>query len=325
MNSRFVNLVQDRRVILTEGAIVERLRREMGIPLHPVLENAPCVFSHDSAAALERIYREYIEIGIRHGLPVINFTPTWRASFERIERSEFADRDINAECVQFLRNIHASYADVSRDLFIGGLMGCRGDAYNPDESLSEREARDFHRPQARALTEAGVDFLCAETLPAIDEAAGMAAALAEQDIPYVISFVLGPDGRILDGSPLPEAVRWIDSTVARPPLFYMANCCHPSFLEAAFQNAGPGSPLRTRVFGMQANASRMDAWKLDNAPELDAESPDDLAEDLLRLHTRYGASILGGCCGTNAAHLESLARRLAGCSGPLTGGDLREA
>ncbi len=87
--------------------------------------------------------------------------------------------------------------------------------------------------QATALATAGVDFLFAATLPNTDEALGMAHAMAACRIPYVVSFVLQRDGRLLDGIPLHQAVATIDEAASPRPLFYMANCVHPQVFEAA--------------------------------------------------------------------------------------------
>ena len=79
-------------------------------------------------------------------------------------------------------------------IVICGLMSCRGDAYKPAERLSEDGAFRFHSWQAEKLAEAGVDFLLAATLPALSEAIGLAAAQAATGKPYIISFVLRPQG-----------------------------------------------------------------------------------------------------------------------------------
>ena len=55
-------------------------------------------------------------------------------------------------------------------------MACKGDAYRPEEALSKEEAALFHREQAEALAQSGVDFIKAATLPAFSEAYGIASA-----------------------------------------------------------------------------------------------------------------------------------------------------
>jgi S-methylmethionine-dependent homocysteine/selenocysteine methylase len=52
-----------------------------------------------------------------------------------------------------------------------------------------------------------VDFLLGATLPAVSEATGIAIAMAETNIPYIISFVINREGKILDGNSLRARVK----------------------------------------------------------------------------------------------------------------------
>jgi hypothetical protein len=44
------------------------------------------------------------------------------------------------------------------EIYVGGLMGYKGDAYKADEILERKEAEDFHSWQANLFKEAGMDF-----------------------------------------------------------------------------------------------------------------------------------------------------------------------
>jgi len=59
-----------------------------------------------------------------------------------------------------------------------------------------------HYWQAEKLADTGVDFLLAATLSAFSEATGLALALAATAKPYVLSFVVRPEGTMLEGTPL---------------------------------------------------------------------------------------------------------------------------
>ena len=61
--------------------------------------------------------------------------------------------------------------------------------------------------QVHQLADAGVDFLLAATLPAVDEACGIALAMQTTGLPYIISFVINRRGRILDGLSLEQAFK----------------------------------------------------------------------------------------------------------------------
>lgn len=285
--------------VLTEAAVIEQLRRTDGVHLHPRLENSLLIYSEAGRKALVALYRSFVDVARKAGVPILLCAPTWRANRERLSAAGVTG-NVNADAVRFLRHLQEAWGAWADKILVGGVIGCRNDCYRPDEGLPEGEAEAFHRGQIADLARAGVDFLLAATLPALPEATGMARAMAETDVPYVISFVIDRQGRILDGTSLERAVAAIDERAARPPIGYMVNCSHPSFLDAPNQ---PRSVF-SRLIGYQANASSFDHAQLDGAGDLQA---DDLAEWgnlMIELNRTYGVKILGGCCGTSDRHLQ---------------------
>ncbi len=294
--------------ILIEGSIIERIRRSAPHLLDPWLINAPLVYDNSGREILANLHRQYINISLRHNLPVLIFSDTWRANSERLKDSSLSKKDVNADCVHFLRTTIQEYGEYSSKILLGGLMGCRGDAYDPKGALSERDAESFHEYQAFSLAAAKVDFLFAATIPSLSEAAGMAAAMSRTGVPYVISFVLNRSGLILDGTSLQRAIGDIDASTSPAPLFYMANCCHPTFYRAALtQLARERSTMLHRLIGLQANTSAKDAGELNDLPYLDSEEPVFFAESMIGLHKEFGTRILGGCCGTDDRHIAAIA------------------
>ncbi|BBA69850.1 homocysteine S-methyltransferase family protein [Geobacter sulfurreducens] len=301
-------------VILGEGAVIERLRRA-GATLDPWLVNSALVYDPAGRAALAAICREYLDIGVRHDLPLLLSTPTWRASRERIAAAGLAGSDVNGDNFRFLDELRRSYGGYGRKVLICGLMSCRGDAYRPDEGLGEEEAREFHSWQADALAAAGVDFLLAATLPALGEAVGLARAMAATGMPHVVSFVVRPEGTLLDGTPLREAVAALDAAVSPRPVAYLVNCTHASFFRSALLHETNSSPLvRQRVVGLLANTAALSPEELDNAAELVEEPPETFGRAVASLHRDLGMTVLGGCCGTDGRHIECLAAELSGSS-----------
>ena len=298
--------------ILAEGAVIERLRRNPAVKLDRHIVHAGLVYDSLGQTALRQIYRQYLDIGRMAGLPLLTCAPTWRANPARLRQAGFGDQtDVNGDCVRFLASIRAEYGAYAGQAFVGGLMSCQGDAYKPAEALPSDEAAAFHRPQARALTAAGVDFLLAATLPAVSEALGLARAMADCGPPYALSFVLRPSGTLLDGTPLHQAIAMIDSTVNPAPLFYMANCVHPTVFESAFAAAISQSPaVARRVIGLQANTSTKSPEELDKRGSLDGAEPEPFANAMVGLHHWFGTKILGGCCGTDNRHVAAIARRI---------------
>lgn len=285
-----------------EGAIVETLRRSPDIELHPRLVNAPLIYDEAGRKALARLYQNYIDIAHASHIPFMMCTPTWRANAARVEETGI-DPSINIDAVSFLRQIRDAQPARDRIIRIGGLVGCKNDCYRPEESLSTTEAEQFHAWQLQQLKLGGADFLIAETLPAMEEAIGIARALEKTGLPYFISFVISRDGRVLDGTALHTAIKIIDESTTQKPLGYMVNCVYPSFLNA--ENQPPR--LYKRLVGCLANASSLDHCELDGADELQMENVEEWGELMLQLNQKHGVKVLGGCCGTNETHLQYIA------------------
>jgi len=309
MNVDFQRWLASNDPLLTEGAVIERLRRNPAIELDPHVLDAGLVETATGRRALSHIYHGYLDAARDHDLTLALLTPTWRASAERCRAAGHdGPRALNTAGALFLRELRAGHSIASSRVLLGGLLGCRGDAYDPTQALSAERATTFHAPQLEALAHAGLDFLHAATLPASSEALGLARAMAETGLPYTLGFVLRGDGSLLDGHPLAEVIARIDDAIDPAPLGYLGNCVHPEVFASALER---GRPPLERIIGLQANTSRRSPEELDGAAELDGEEPEPFARAMLALRDRFALRILGGCCGTDDTHLRAIAERLA--------------
>lgn len=301
----FEETVRSNRLILTEGAVIERLRRDFPFDLDPHIANAGYIYRPKLKPLLRIIYRQYVDAVQPSGLPMLILTPTWRANRERLQQAGFVRQDVNGDCVRFLRDIQREYGEYGKCIFIGGLMGCKGDAYKPNESLNTGEAHAFHKSQVEALASAGVDFLFASTLPAACEALGLAHAMADTGLPYLLSFIVRPDGTLLDGLALDDAIAMIDDSTVPKPLGYMVNCVHAFNFRKAYETTFT-KLAKERVLGLQGNTSIKCPEELNDATELETEEPDVFAEQMYSLHRDFHLKILGGCCGTDHRHIAAI-------------------
>lgn len=294
------DLLDNHRFILAEAAVVERLRRNKRIELDRSLVHTPLIYSSEGRAELRGVYEEYIGIAEINERPILLCTPTWRANRERVEASNYSP-SINVEAAHFLK---AVVAEQSRKVpvIIGGLIGCKNDCYLPQEGLSLDEASEFHKWQVNQLASAGVDFLIAVTLPAVEEAAGISLAMEATGLPYIISFVIGPDGNVLDGTSVQKAIDYVDAKTTKRPLGYFINCSYPSFLKPASWSEN----VLERLIGIQANASSLSHDELEGSTELKSESVEEWGSLMTELNRDFGLKVLGGCCGTDRKHLEYL-------------------
>lgn len=303
-------VIQTTRFILGQGSMYERLRRSESINLDPQIFHAGLVYGEQSQQVLADTLREYLDIGQAYGLPMITTTPTWRASAERISRSGCAGAEVNQDCAQFMLDLRDAYGAEAHPILIGGTTGPKGDGYLPKEAPPRDEAMEFHRPQINALAESGLDFLVAKTLPAFDEALGIAQCMAYTNMSFVLSFVIRPDGTLLDGTPIEEAVDRIDNETTSPPTTYFVNCVHPSVFVAGMELVTQRNPRSAaRITGLDANTSAKSPEELDGLAEIDTEAPEDFGKNLWALNAKFGTVYLGGCCGSSTEHIEALARR----------------
>lgn len=293
-------LLDSNRKILMEGAVVERMRRSEKVQLHHDLVISPLIYSAEGGKALENIYSGYIEIAKKSDIPLFLCTPTWRADRERIERNP-AFEDVNIDASHFMKRISQKSDAFRNKIKIGGLIGCKNDCYKPQEALSIEDAMNFHSWQIGQLAESSVDFLMAQTFPALCEAMGVAKIMERSGKEYIISFVINKKGEVLDGTPLEEAIEKIDSFCTRKPVGYMVNCTYPTSMDESFFS----SVNAARLIGFLANASSQDHCVLDGSTEVYAESIETWSNDMTMIHKR-GVKVLGGCCGTDETHIESL-------------------
>ena len=299
--------IRQQKSILMEGALGERLKREHHLAFDPQVAMARLVYDPRGAAALRHLWGQYLHIAEQYGLPFLATTPTRRANRERMALAGL-DGTVIWDNVRFLRRIQSGS---SVPMYVGGLMGCRGDAYTGEGALSAPEALAFHRWQAEQFQKAGADFLYAGIMPTLPEAIGMAQAMSGTGLPYLISFTIQRDGRLIDGTTIHDAICHIDQDTDRPPLCYMTNCVHPSIVrEALLQPFNRTEMVQGRFWGVQGNTSPLSYAELDGAKELRSSAPEPFAEEMLRLREVGDIRIFGGCCGTDQRHMEAIARRL---------------
>jgi S-methylmethionine-dependent homocysteine/selenocysteine methylase len=294
-------------LVLMEAAVSEIMGQRADVRVDPQLGAAPCIFDPLGQEVLKELYLGFINAARQGGVPLLVTAPTWRTNRERIVQTG-VDPDINRQGVDFMKSIRDQAGDFAPMIVVGGLLGCKNDAYKPEQGVSPDQAAEFHAWQAERLAEAGAEFLMAATLPAVPEALGMARAMASTGVDFIVSFVINRQGLILDGHTLEEAFTVIDENCSPPPLGYMINCAYPSFIQA---DAEPQKVL-SRLIGYQANGSSLDHAELDGAEGMLADDITDWAGRMIELKRRFGIKILGGCCGTTSQHLEALVSLAAG-------------
>ncbi len=264
-------------------------------------------------AALAAYFRRHVDIAVRHGCGVILETPTWRASRDwgaRLGYPAAQLRRVNESAVSLLSQVRGEYQDAARSpVVVSGCLGPRADGYAAAGRMTADEAQGYHTAQIEILATAGVDLVHAMTLTYPAEAIGIARAAAGAGAAATISFTTETDGRLPDGSTLAGAVAEVDAATGGSPVYYGINCAHPAHFAAVLPSGGTGSRIRS----VRANASRKSHAELAESPTLDTGDPVELARDYLRLRAQHPPiSIVGGCCGTDARHVQAIAAAVLG-------------
>ena len=295
--------------ILMEGALGERLKREYGLIFDENVDMAAMVYQPGARKALEELWSGYIDIAKRYDLPFMATTPTRRTNKTRVYRGKY-DEAIIKDNVDNLRSV-AEKSGIR--MYAGGLMGCVGDAYTGKDCLPESKAREFHKWEAELFRKAKVDFLYAAIIPTLEEAAGIAKAASDTGLPYIISFTIQREGRLIDGTPISEAIEYIDGHTENIPMCYMTNCVHPKIAyEALTKDMNRCDSVQKRFKGIQGNTSALSYAELDDSADLKTSEPVQFAEDMAKLRSICDMKIFGGCCGTDQRHIEEIAKRLKG-------------
>ncbi len=248
-------------------------------------------------------------MGNQYKIPCLIDLPSRRLHKDRIMNSSYRDRDLFGDEVSFLNDIRDSYGEYSSNILIGGLVSTKGNCYNYTEALAEDEAYTYHQYQIIKLADSGADFLIAVTMSSLSESLGISKAMSQTNCEYIISFIVDKDGNLLDGTSIDIAIQTIDSAVEHPPICYMINCVHPINIDHCLKSK-KNKTIINRIYGVCGNGSRSPIEDLENNLEIQNDSPNIFSKHMINLYHKYKFRIIGGCCGTNSAHLSQIARTL---------------
>lgn len=295
--------------MLTDGGMETTLLFHYGIEL-PDFAAFVLLSSAEGTAALTRYATTYAHLAAARGVGIIIDTATWRASTDWGERLGYNSEQLvkaNVAAIELIDGIR-HFETPKTPIVISGAVGPRGDGYVAGEAMTVWEAEAYHGPQIRALAVGGADLISGITMTTSTEAAGVALAAREADIPVAIAFTVETDGRLPDGQALGDAIAFVNRVTEEYPAYFMVNCAHPTHFSGVL---GSGESWARQIRGIRANASKMSHAELDESVELDIGNPDELANDYAQLRQMLpNLRIVGGCCGTDHRHVEAIADSL---------------
>ena len=240
----------------------------------------------DHPQAILDLQRAYVAAGSQ-----VLLAPTFTAG-----RMYLSQHGLEGELKELNRCLVALSREAAQgQAWVAGDMTTMGRADVPYETMLE-----YYEEQARALAEAGVDLILCETLMGHDEA--MAALegcrMAAAELPVCCSFSVTADGMLYFGGSVYEAAPQVAEFGADA---VGINC-----------SVGPDQ-LESVVRALQESLT-VPVIAKPNAgmPEIDDQGnahysmhAADFGRHMAALH-RAGASILGGCCGTEPPYIAAL-------------------
>lgn len=249
---------------------------------------------------VQSIHRAYAEAG-----STIIETNTFGASRIKLAEYGLEDRvaEINAAAVQNVKIAAAGRAKVA------GAMGPTGKFIKPLGELTFDEDYDNYYEQAKALAEAGADYILIETCIELQEM--RAALLAAKDacnLPVICQMSYSEDGRTVTGTD-PQTAAVVLSAMGADIIG--ANCSlGPEQLIPIVKELAENC---TCPISIQPNAGMP---HLVDGKTVFPMTPEDMGKWAPKL-IEAGATYIGGCCGTTPAHIAAVAKAVAGLPDPV--------
>lgn len=276
------------------GTLLQAAGLPAGVcPEHWVLENP---------AHLQAIQREYYLAGSD-----IVYTFSFGANRIKLTRHGIAAAEVERTNQRLARlscevRDHLRAARPDRLCLVAGDLAPTGEFLRPAGNLGFAELIDIYREQVRGLLAGDVDLFVAETLFDLAQArAAVLAVRAECDLPVLVSLTVEKNSRTLGGNSLRECVV---SLAALGASAVGLNCsCGPEALGDIVREILADAPCPILVkpnAGLPQLVDGRTVFKM--APAEFAQAMTDLAQ--------AGVAILGGCCGTEPAHIAALRQQL---------------
>ena len=242
------------------------------------------------------LYTGYLDAGSQ-----IILTNTFGGTRIKLETAGYGERvvELNRAAVELARQAAGGRALVAGDL------GPTGELMAPMGLLTLDRAIETFAEQAAVLVESGVDLLWIETMMDLDEARAAVMGVRQvTDLPLFCTLSFGTKGRTMMGVRADDAARTL----------------WPLGLTAVGANCGDGiEPVRAALEQMHAALPDVPLIAKPNAglPHVVGDEtvydmqPAEFGEQVAGM-VALGARVLGGCCGSTAAHINALAAVMLG-------------
>lgn len=246
--------------------------------------------------ALIELQRAYVKAGSQ-----IVYAPTFGAN-----RIKLKDYGLEKECRTLNEQLVAiSKEAVGDSAFVAGDMTMTGQQLAPLGSLTFEEMFEVYREQAQTLAAAGADLIVVETMMSLAETrAAVLGVKAGCELPLLVTMSFGENGKTLYGTDPQTALLVLQGLGA----------------DAVGINCSAGPDRMLALIRTMAQDAAVPLIVKPNAglPKLDADGNtvydmgvEEFAGYMEQL-LDAGASVIGGCCGTDPSYIEAISKLAAG-------------
>ncbi len=217
----------------------------------------------------------------------------------RLHRRNLADWGAESRQTELVETaIRLARLAGGKGVLVGASLAPLGDCYTPEDTPAPELLEREHRELAAAVARAGADLIVIETMVSGTEALAASRAARATGLPFLVSFVTGPNGTLLTGESLAAALAPV---LAERPLAVGVNCLSCAHVPVALES------LRARAgeipIGVYANTGERSA---DGSWQVTTASEPAVYAGLAATWLDGGMDFLGGCCGTGPAHIAAL-------------------
>ena len=314
-NRRYLDAIED-HVVIFDGAMGTNIQRynltaeDFGGEQYNGCNDYLVITRPDVIA---EIHASFLAVGSE-----VVETNTFRSNPLTLREYGLQDRaeEINRVAAQLARGVCDKFEqETGIPRFVAGSIGPSGklpSGNDPDLSnITFDELAQVFYTQAKGLVEGGTDVLLIETSQDILE---MKAAIwginqyfeeAGVRIPIQAQITLDTSGRMLFGTDIASALATLE---ALPIDVLGINCSTgPEYMREPIKYLVEHSPLPISVLpnaGLPLNVDGEAVYPMEPEP----------FSEMVAEFTRWGVSVVGGCCGTHAEHLSKLYNKVHGHS-----------
>ena len=304
--SSFLELLQE-RVIVYDGAMGTSIQGyDLTLDDYLQMENCSEILTVSRPDVISAIHRSYFAAGA-------DVVETNSFGGSSLVLGEFGiperTRELNLAAAKLARSVANEFATAERPRFVAGSVG-------PTTKLPSLGHIGYdamlatYVEQMEALIEGGVDVLLIETCQDLLQAKiALAAAHDAMDrvgkqVPIQIQVTLEATGTMLLGSEIGAALAVLECF--RPDIIGLNCATGPKEMNDAVRFLALNATMPISILpnaGLPQNVGGRAHYGL---------TPEELADYQRRFISEYGVQVVGGCCGTQPAHIKALAEMAKG-------------